>query len=436
MPFVKDNKQGKHTYDAFLIAEEVPEGQSGYAKGEKVIGQAKKYQDQKFEPSSGNNIITIPAGYHDGSSYVDINNRITETKQGNATADNVLINKTFTNSTTVNETGTMPDRSGWYDETEKDESVIIPEGYHDGTGYVSGAKSYSDGRKLGDSEGYDRGKSEGIAEARKGDAIAENVLEGKTFTNKNNSDITGAMPDKTGFSQIITPSTSQQEILIPKGFHDGTGKITVGAGLDTSDATATASNILTGATAYVNNVKITGTMPNQASWSQTVTPSSAAQSIVIPAGYHNGSGKIDVGAASTGDIYPKDTIRDASEISKLITDSSETVYDGHETRYFKSIQVEPNQPIILICNEQSGSYYSMYYYNNIFQNIAGVGAIYLDYGYSQSVSPYTYYYNAIIFVKADSTGLIKWLSEVTTRNSSDVRTSHFGPVTIKTIVKF
>ncbi|OXL87337.1 hypothetical protein BCV73_32925 [Paenibacillus sp. SSG-1] len=54
----------------------------------------------------------------------------------------------------------------------------------------------------------------------------------------------------------------------------------------TADATATASDIYPGKTAYVKGQKVTGTMPNKGA--VTITPTAADQA--IPAGYHNGSG--------------------------------------------------------------------------------------------------------------------------------------------------
>lgn len=57
--------------------------------------------------------------------------------------------------------------------------------------------------------------------------------------------------------------------------------------VDTSDADATAVNILDGKTAFVNGEKITGSMPNNGGVSATMDGLTAT-SVVIPAGYTSG----------------------------------------------------------------------------------------------------------------------------------------------------
>ena len=80
----------------------------------------------------------------------------------------------------------------------------------------------------------------------------------------------------------------------------------------TADANATASNILVDKTAYVNGAKITGTMPNKGAMTASLN---CGGSYTIPAGYHNGSGKVTANSlasqtsanATTGDILKNKT---------------------------------------------------------------------------------------------------------------------------------
>lgn len=105
--------------------------------------------------------------------------------------------------------------------------------------------------------------------------------------------------DLTGDDVTASDVLSGKKFHLPSGA-PGTGSCTYDA--DTSDATATAAEILIGKTAYKNGAKLTGTMPNNGAVSGTIT--TKAQQYTVPQGYHDGSGKVSIAAEEQAMIIP------------------------------------------------------------------------------------------------------------------------------------
>ena len=219
---------------------------------------------------------TIPAGYHNGSGVVKA---LTDT-QGEG-------EKYKTQAKTVTP-------------TKKQQSVTPDPGYYALSSVTVGAipDAYQDVSSV--------------------DATAGDVLTGKIFVASDGTVVTGTMANQGAVSKTLDGTTISY--TIPKGYHSGTGTVTIvletktvtptksaqditpTAGkvlskvtvaaipdkyVDTTSANATAGDILTSKTAYVGGAKVTGTMPNNGATGGSIDGLTTT-SVTIPAGYTSG----------------------------------------------------------------------------------------------------------------------------------------------------
>ena len=218
------------------------------------------------------------------------------------------------------------------------ETYTIPKGYHNGSGTVSGvagggnynlqSKTATPTKKqqnVTPDAGYYGLSDVTVApipdayqDVSSTTAAASDVLTGKVYVLADGTVTTGTMPNNGTVSKTLDATTITY--TIPKGYHSGTGTVTITLEtktvtptksaqditptsgkvlskvtvnpipdnyIDTTDADATAENILVDKTAYVGGAKVTGTMANNGGTSGTIdglTTTSAS----IPAGYTSG----------------------------------------------------------------------------------------------------------------------------------------------------
>ena len=88
-----------------------------------------------------------------------------------------------------------------------------------------------------------------------GTTSADKVLAGETFSTENDTDLSGTMPNKGAVTSSLNCGGSY---TIPKGYHNGNGRVTANSLSSQTSANATANDIMSGKTAWVNGSKITG----------------------------------------------------------------------------------------------------------------------------------------------------------------------------------
>ena len=116
---------------------------------------------------------------------------------------------------------------------------------------------------------------------------------------------------------ISSDSVIASKLLYNVTAHDKSGAPIVGSctfDSDTTDADATASEILSGKTAYVNKVKVTGSMTNRGGVTGVITD--VSDGYVIPQGYHDGSGTVNLDSTSLQNLIAEN-IRQGVEIAGI-----------------------------------------------------------------------------------------------------------------------
>jgi hypothetical protein len=259
---------------------------------------------------------TIPQGYHDGAGVVAGDGDLLPANiatgislfnvagsavrpTGNATVGQVLSGSTFSKLGAVGLTGAMPNR-GAVSLTPGAASQAIPQGYHNGSGWVAGD---ADLVSANIATGITLFDVAGSAMRPTGNATVDQVLSGSTFSKLGAVGLTGIMPNRGAVS--ITPGAASQ--TIPQGYHNGSGSVAgdadlasanIAAGVTVFDVAGTLiratgnaalDQVLAGATfSRTGAAGLSGTLPNRGAVS--ITPGAASQA--IPQGYHNGSGVV------------------------------------------------------------------------------------------------------------------------------------------------
>ena len=170
---------------------------------------------------------------------------------------------------------------------------------------------------------------------------------------------------------LTSDTVTANKILSGYTAHSASGAPIVGScdfDSDTTDATATVSEILATKTAYVNKNKITGTMANNGGVTGTI--STVSQEYTIPIGFHDGSGKVSISATEQAKIVANNikkdvtilgvtgTVEPSSEVtaqSKTATPTfvSQTILPDANVDYLSQVTVNPI-PVTEVDNLQGG----------------------------------------------------------------------------------
>lgn len=143
---------------------------------------------------------------------------------------------------------------------------------------------------------------------------------------------------------LTADTVTKDKILKGYTAHGKDGEPITGAcefDANTQDATASDSEILSGKSAYVRGVKITGKMPNNSAVNGTIT--TKAGKYTVPQVYHDGSGTVQISATEQAKIVG-DNIRQGVTILGVTGTMSTT--EG-EKRQEKTVTPSAQEQIVV-----------------------------------------------------------------------------------------
>lgn len=117
---------------------------------------------------------------------------------------------------------------------------------------------------------------------------------------------------------LTSDDVTAEKLLSGTRAHGSDGEPLIGSctyDADTQDATATADEILAGKTAYNKGKKVEGAMINNGAVSGTIDAKDG--SYIIPRGYHDGAGKVQINAVEQAKLIP-DNIREGVTILGVV----------------------------------------------------------------------------------------------------------------------